>query len=122
MKTEKMSGAFQVLVGAGMIGIWILNFINGSIPQFQTEPWSITTHILAETITATLLLASGLSILLKGHKLKSLYYIAFGSLIYTLIASPGYFAQLANWPAVVFFLVLLLITIALLLGEKRINP
>lgn len=115
MKSIKISGVFQVTVGAGMLGIWILNFTRGEIPQFQTEPWSIVMHILAELVTATLLLISGLSIVLKGNKLQSLYYIAYGSLIYTLIASPGYFAQLSNWVAVALFLLMLLITLVLLI-------
>lgn len=122
MKNRKISGAFQVLVGTGMIGIWILNFLGGEIPELQSEPWSISMHILAEVVTAILLLISGLSILLKGHKMSALYYIAFGALIYTLIASPGYFAQLSNWVAVALFLAMLVITILLLLGEKEVSP
>lgn len=119
MKTVKISGAFQTLVGTGMIGIWIMNFTHGEIPQLQTEAWSITMHILAEGVTAILLLISGLSILFKGEKLPALYYIAYGALLYTLLASPGYFAQMANWVAVILFLVLLVITVVLLLLETR---
>ena len=124
MKSTKFSGIFQVFVGSGMIGIWILNFIKGEIPELQTEPYSIAMHILAEAVTATLLLISGLSILLKRRKINSLFNIASGALIYTLIASPGYFAQMANWGAVILFLVLLVFTVVLLLLENRarLNP
>jgi hypothetical protein len=118
VKTTRISGIFQLTVGAGMIGIWILNFVNGEIPQLQSEPWSIAMHILAEVVTAILLLISGLSILLRRFKMKSLYYLSYGALIYTLIASPGYFAQLSNWVAVALFLVLLFITLVLLLYEN----
>ena len=119
MKHMKLSGGFQVLVGGGMIGIWILNYINGEIPQLQTEAWSIAMHLLAEVVTAVMLLISGLSILLRGKKRQSLYFLAYGALIYTLIASPGYFAQLSNWVAVSLFLALLVFTLFLLFREKR---
>ncbi len=119
MKSTKFSGIFQVFVGSGMMAIWILNFMKGEIPELQTEPYRIAMHILAEAVTATLLLISGLSILLKGRKMFSLFNLASGALIYTLIASPGYFAQMANWGAVMLFLVLLVFTIVLLLFENR---
>ncbi len=122
MKSTKFSGAFQVLVGTGMIGIWILNFLGGEIPELQSEPWSISMHILAEVVTAILLLISGLSILLKGRKMSRLYYLAFGALIYTLIASPGYFAQLSNWVAVALFLIMLIITLIFLLTDRTRMP
>jgi len=122
MKSTKISGIYQVVIGAGMIGIWILNFINGEIPELQTATWSIAMHILAEVVTAILLLISGLSILLKKHKMKTLFNIAFGALIYTLIASPGYFAQQSNWTAAALFLAMLIITLALLISENRTGP
>ena len=118
MKTEKLSGLYQVIMGIGMIGIWILNFVKGEIPELETEPYRIAMHILAEAVTACMLLVSGFSILLKGRKMKTLFNLASGALIYTLIASPGYFAQMSNWGGVVVFLALLVITIGLLLIEK----
>jgi hypothetical protein len=118
----KISGVYQVLTGAGMIGIWILNFWKGEIPELQTEPYRIAMHILAEAVTAIMLLVSGFHILMKGRKLPNLFNIASGALIYTLIASPGYFAQMSHWGAVAPFLVLLGFTVVLLILENRVIP
>lgn len=121
----KISGIYQILVGAGMLGIWILHFLRGEIPELQTEALRITAHLLAEGGTAIALMISGFFILLKGRRNDDLFNISFGALIYTLIASPGYFAQMAQWGMASVFLVLLTITVALLFAQdkhKNIEP
>lgn len=117
----KIAGIFQTLVGAAMIGIWLMNFFSGGIPEFQTEPYSIAAHILAEMVTALLLLISGFSILIKKQKKQAIYYLAFGALLYTLIASPGYFAQLGDWGAVLLFTAMLVLTVFFLV-RKNMHP
>jgi len=124
MKTIlRISGIFQVLVGAGIWGIWILSYSKGSIPELQSEPYRIATHLLAEAFTGFLLLLSGLGILLTGTKYYILFHVAMGSLLYTLIASPGYFAQHGKWSLVGLFLGMLALTVAFILyhGRDRTN-
>jgi hypothetical protein len=119
-----ISGIFQILVGSGMLAIWLSLFLTGEIPEFQTEIMGITAHLMAEGVTALMLLFSGFHILLKGRKMEVLFHISYGALIYTLIASPGYFAQTGQWGTASLFLVLLAITAALLVaqGKQIHNP
>ena len=109
--TLKVSGIFQIVVGSGMIGIWIVSFLKGTVPEIQTEPMRISMHFLAEMATATLLLVSGFTILLRKRLRETLFHISFGALFYTLIVSPGYFAQHDQWGTVTLFLVLLIISV-----------
>lgn len=118
MDTRKISGIFQILVGTGMIGIWLVSFANRAIPELESEVFRISMHILAELCTATLLLISGFSILMNKQPASSLFHVSMGALIYTLVASPGYFAQLNQWGVVSLFFVLLLICLALLIVQS----
>ena len=119
INTMLISGIFQILVGSGMIGIWLFLFLTGQIPELQTEVLSIAAHLAAEAVTALMLLISGFGILIKWRKMKILFYISFGALIYTLIASPGYFAQTGQWVTASFFLVLLGIALVLLVVRGK---
>lgn len=120
MKTNlRISGVFQVLVGAGIWGIWILSFVRGAIPELQSEPFRIAMHLLAEACTGSLLLLSGLDILLTVKKRSVLFQVSMGALLYTLIASPGYFAQHGQWSIVGIFLGMLVLTVALILYQGR---
>ena len=68
------------------------------------------------------LIAAGV-LLLRGHRLAStLAFVANGMLLYTVIVSPGYFAQLGQWPLVGMFAVLLalaLVSIVLVARADR---
>jgi len=122
MKTQKIAAIYQVIIGTGIMGIWILNFLKGEIPELQREPWRIAAHLAAEVLTGTMLLVSGLSILLGRKQRKTLYYLAFGALIYTLVASPGYFAHQGNWVAVILFMIMLGLTLAIIImGEPHLK-
>jgi hypothetical protein len=116
--TKYITGIFQVLTGVGILGIWIINVLKGAIPEFQTEAIRIAMHLLAEAFTGVLLLVSGLLILLKKRHNSALFYLSFGSLFYTLIASPGYFAQKGQWGIAALFLVLLLTTVVILAAKR----
>lgn len=114
----KISGLYQLLMGVGMIGIWILTLLAGEVPELQAEPFGIAAHLLAEVTTGTMLLVSGCFILLKGRK-SMLFNLSSGALIYTLIASPGYFAEMDRWGVVALFLLLLITTVALLIVQDK---
>ena len=119
MSINKLKGIYQILIGSGMIGIWIFLYISSQIPELETEPIRIIMHIIAEVITGILLLISGFYVLIRGHKQEVLYNISLGALIYTLIASTGYYAQKAAWSIVVVFITMLIISIILLLKFKK---
>jgi len=115
----RISGIFQLVCGAGIIGIWITNMLLGAIPELQTEPIRIGMHLLAEAATGASLFASGLYIFLKRMKCNALFYLSSGALLYTLIISPGYFTQKGQWGIAALFLILLVITVAILAAQSE---
>lgn len=117
---KKVVAIYQIIIGLGIIGIWISLFLSNQIPETQTELIRITMHILAEITTGVLLISSGVYILTK-KRLSSLFDVSSGSLIYTLIASPGYYAQKGEWAVFAIFLAMLIITVTMLLFKKKIT-
>ncbi len=110
------SGVFAIVVGSGMIGQWSLSLANGQVPELRTEPIRIRFHLAAEFVTALALIVSGIGLLSGGAWARDVYLVAAGMLVYTIIVSPGYFAQQGNWLMPVMFaaiLVVLLVTLVL---------
>ena len=91
-----------------MILMWVFFLVTGSVPEFETEPIRITMHILAEVLTAILLIISGIGIIKQKSWAKMLTLLSLGMLIYTLIQSPGYFMETGEYIIVVMFAIMLL--------------
>lgn len=89
--------------------------IAGQVPELQTEPLRIAFHLAAEGVTAVLLILAGLGLLRSRPRSRSLGLVALGSLVCTSIVSPGYFAQLGQWPLVAMFAALLMLAVASIL-------
>ena len=102
-----------------MIGLWVMLLSTGQVPELATEPYRIMAHILAEVITAMLLLVSGFGLFTKKMWSLKMFLFSQGSLFYTLIASPGYYIQLGTAPMVVMFGTLLMITLIFLILVLR---
>lgn len=102
---------FAIVVGIGMIGQWLFLYRTGQIPELETEPIRIKFHMAAEFMTALVLIAGGVGLLTNQRWGMDLYLIAIGMLLYTVIVSPGYFAQKKEWPAVGMFAVILILAI-----------
>lgn len=99
----KFSAWYSILVGILMIGQWVFFLVSGQVPELQTEPIRIAFHLAAELITAIVLVFAGYLLLKKTSLSKPLALVAAGMLLYTTIVSPGYFAQLGEWPIVIMF-------------------
>jgi hypothetical protein len=97
----------SLLIGIGMFAQWVLFLVAGQVPELATEPWSIGLHLAAEAVTALALIASGFGLLRATYWAPWLCLVANGMLVYTAIASPGYFAQLGQWPFVGMFVAIL---------------
>ena len=103
----RFSAWYGILVGALMIGQWAFSIVSGGVPEFQTAPWEIGFHLAAEISTALMLMGGGIAVLKSTTRAKSFLLVALGMVIYSEIVSPGYFAQLGQWPLVVMFGILL---------------
>jgi hypothetical protein len=106
---------FAIVVGIGMLGMWAVSYYKNQIPELESEPIRIKFHLAAEFVTALVLVASGLGLLTNQTWAIYSYLVATGMLFYTIIVSPGYFAQKGQWAYVVMFAVLLVMAITSML-------
>lgn len=86
-------------------------YLTDQIPELKTEPYRIAFHITGELLTAVLLIMAGVAVLTSLSWALPVYLVAIGMLIYTVIVSPGYFAQKRQWAWVVMFAVLLILAV-----------
>ena len=106
-----LPAAFAIIVGVGMLAQWSVSYVTKQIPELESEPYRIWFHIAGEITTAVLLIAGGITLLLKWSLAPALYLVAMGMLIYTGIVSPGYFAQKGQWAWVLIFAVIVILAI-----------
>lgn len=99
----KMSGVFALVIGLFMISQWIASLVTGKVPELATAPLEIGFHLAAEILTALALVLAGLAILKKLRWGRTLFLVAGGMALYSIINSPGYFAQRGQWPIVALF-------------------
>jgi hypothetical protein len=119
----KFSAWYGIVVGLLMIAQWMVSIFSGGVPEFQTEPWRIGFHLAAEFSTAIMLIVGGTAMLRSIRWGRTILLIGLGMVIYSEIVSPGYFAQLGQWPMVGMFTLLLggaILSLVLLLSKN--NP
>lgn len=103
----KFSAWYGILVGFLMIVQWSFSILSGGVPEFQSAPWEIAFHLAAEFFTALMLIIGGIAALRSLSWAKQVLLVGLGMVIYSEIVSPGYFAQLGQWPLVALFATLL---------------
>ncbi len=102
---------FAIVIGVGMIGQWVLFLATDQVPELRTEPLRIRFHLAAEFVTAIALLIAGTALLTDQTWGRWFYLLATGMLLYTVIVSPGYFAEKGQWAFVAMFAVLLVLAL-----------
>lgn len=115
----KFAGWFGIIVGSLMFGMWIFFLASGQVPELNTEPFRIYFHLAAEFTTAIGLIVGGIGLLKNFPRATSLYFVASGMLLYSLIVSPGYYAQLGQWAYVVMFAIVLVLALVSIIQLKR---
>lgn len=98
---------YGILVGILMMAQWTVSVATNSVPEFETTPWAIGFHLAAEVITALMLFIGGIATLKSTKWGRQVLLVGVGMVIYSEIASPGYFAQQGQWALVVMFAILL---------------
>jgi peptidoglycan/LPS O-acetylase OafA/YrhL len=89
---------FQLVTGAGILGIWPVLLLAGEVPEIAAGQRDIWFHMAAEAVAGALLLAAGWRLLRRhdtGARLLSAF--ALGALLYTGVNSAGYYAELGEW-------------------------
>ena len=101
---------YAIIVGLLIFVQWAFFLITRQVPELKTERVRVLFHITDEFLTAAALIASGVGLLAQQSWAASIYPVAMGMLLYTIIVSSGYFAQKRIWPIVTMFAVLLVLT------------
>jgi hypothetical protein len=107
----KFAGIFGIFVGVMMVAQWAFFLAAGQVPELQTEPYRIAFHLAAELVTAAGLIVSGVALLRNLSWGTAAYLFFAGMLAYSVIVSPGYFAQQGQWALVIMFAVLLVLAV-----------
>jgi hypothetical protein len=115
----RFAGVYGIVIGLGMIAQWTFFIAAGQVPELQTEPFRIAAHLTAEFLTAAGLIASGFGLLRRFAWGATAYLFFAGMLTYSVIASPGYFAQQGQWIFVAMFAVLLGLALASVYAVTR---
>ena len=102
---------YVLIIGLFIMGWWTFSLVIKQVPELTTEPIRISFHLVAEFITAILLVVGGIALLTDMEWGLEVTLISLGMLLYTVIVSPGYFAQSRQWPMVGIFVVILVLTI-----------
>jgi hypothetical protein len=119
-KNMTFAAIFAIIIGILMIAQWTISILKkqvagpeiGLVGRGRTE---MAFHWVAEFSTAVLLLISGFGLILNTGWGLTVFLIATGMLIYTVINSPGYFAQQRKWPMIIMFAVILVLAIVSLI-------
>jgi hypothetical protein len=101
---------YSIIVGLGMIGMWTVSLVRRQVPELKDERVRIGFHLAGEFLTAIALLVGGAALLLDVPWATGASLASMGMLLYTTVVSPGYFGQRGQWPMVVFFGVLVVLT------------
>jgi len=110
MKIKKVAAIYSIAVGIIMIAQWSFFIVMDQVPELQDEPLRISFHIAAEFLTAIALISGGFGLHLDKKWGFSLFLVAIGMLSYTIVVSPGYYAEKGEIPFVLMFAVLWVIT------------
>jgi hypothetical protein len=102
---------YAIVIGVAMIGQWCFSLLQNKVPELETEPIRIRFHIFAEFITAITLIVAGVGLLLDSGWSLQVFPVSIGMLLYTVMASPGYFAQRDEWRMVGLFAVILVLAV-----------
>ena len=110
MKIKGAAVIYSIAVGIIMMAQWSFFLAFDQVPEFEDEPIRISFHIFAEFLTAVALIAGGLGLYLDKRWVFSLFLVAMGMLSYTIVVSPGYYAERGELAFILMFAVLWLIT------------
>lgn len=104
---NKGYGITYVVIGVGIIGLWIMLLLTNQVPELETEPWSITTHLIIEIVMALFALWTGISIIKQLSYWNRLILFTNGLLTYSVVNSSGYYGDLGQFSMMIMFAIIL---------------
>jgi hypothetical protein len=121
LSASNLISIFSILVGIFMLVFWAALLAKKQVPADQ-KPWAISFHLAGEWATAALLVVSGFGLWAGFGWARLLSGVSLGMLLYTVVVSPGYYAQLKNKPMVAIFAVLIVLTAIAIIGLFMFTP
>jgi hypothetical protein len=103
---------FQLAVGTAIAALWLVLLVTRQVPEIVEGRVDIWFHVVAELATAALLVTAGLALRRDHDEARVRSGVALGALGYSVVNSPGYFAEAGAWAAVGMFGLLALATVA----------
>ncbi len=116
----KLIAIYSIIVGVFMFVFWALLLITDQVAPSE-KPWAISFHLAGEWGTAFLLIMSGAGLWRGSRWARIISPLGLGMLLYSVIVSPGYYAQAGNLPMVAMFAVLIILTIAAIVGQFKLK-
>jgi hypothetical protein len=119
-------GVTSIMLGAGMVGSWVLILASNQMPELHAAPAMAWMHIAAEMLTAFLLLLSGYGMLAQRLWWAKLHLVSLGMLLYAVVQASGHYAQLRATGIVLVFglvgalAVLFMVQVARMEREKAV--
>lgn len=111
---RKIEGIFSILMGAALLGTWIVLFLQGNVPELMTSPLETGLLLLAEFLTGLSLIVGGIGLLARTRWGVPLDLVALGMLLYVSTYYTGILGQQGNTPAAVFMAVVAILTLVVL--------
>ncbi len=111
MKLGQLAAIYSMFIGVCMLGMWAVFVSMGQVPELVTSPIQVSLHIIGEAATAVALLIGGYGVWARKKWGLQAYMLSMGMLLYTLIVSPGYYAQSGNLAMVGMFAVFFIIAV-----------
>jgi len=112
-------GIYSVLIGLMMLGMWVSLLLTKKVPELKSASYApklIAYHIVAEFLTAILLIVSGVGLFLVSDWARILSAISLGMLLYSVINRKGKYAHEKNLPMEIAFTTITVLTVAALIS------
>lgn len=103
---------FGLATGSAMVGMWTYLLVTSGVPEVETAPVALAFHLVAEGTAALGLIVSSVALLRRDSWAPSGFAFFAGMLLYSVLNSPGYYAQQGEWPVAFLFGVLAVLTVA----------
>jgi len=102
-----------------MIVMWVVMLLSGSVTELRDGSVEIYLHLVAEFATSIVLIVGGALVLMRRWPGNSVLLVGLGMLTYTVVVSPGYYADLGEFAFIVMFAVLFVLTVAAIVVTLR---
>ena len=105
-------GVYSLILGAVVIMFWTLILSRENVEEGDTE---MIFHLVSEMVMASLCVGSGLGLVNGLRRAIPINLIAHSMVIYSVLNAAGYYAEREELIMVLLFLILLVLSLAILL-------